>query len=373
MVLQWRDIRNPASGGGERVLHFISKELVTSGYDVVNISPMFPGCKRIEVLDGIKIIRLGQKYSVYILAAIYYLLHLRRRVDFVIDVVTGVPWFTPLYVNKPKLAVVYHLGRKITFFSEFPATEGLMGYFLAAIGWLAEKTLPILYRTVPFVTLSQDTKNDLISIGLNGKWTNIVQEGIDLSSLRPGESKSPFPHVIYIGRLTRSKGVDFLLQSMKLVADAIPSARLSIVGRGYLKKELKETAQRLGIENNIMFHGYLPEDEKIELLRKAHVLVMPSFREGWATPVIEANACGTPAVGFNTIGVRSTIRENVTGFLVAYGDTRTLADRVIALLIDKQLWNRMRLAAITWARNFDRKDMISKFTAIIESLNITEE
>lgn len=367
LVLQWRDVENPASGGAERVLYFILKELVTLGYDVIKIAPRFSGCKRIEVLNGIKIVRIGQKYSVYILAVIYYLIHLKRNVDFVIDVVTGVPWFTPLYVKKPKLAIIYHLGRKETFFSEFPTTEGLIGYFLAAVGWLAERTLPILYKAVPFVTLSQDTKGDLVNMGLDEKWITVVQEGIDLSLLKPGELKSPFPHMIYIGRLTRSKGVNFLIQSMKLVVVAVPEAKLSIVGRGHLENELKKTAQRLGIEKSIVFHGYLPEDEKIELLRKAHVLVMPSFREGWATPVIEANACGTPAVGTDAIGVRSTIRENVTGFLVPYGNTKMLADRVVRLLTDDELRNKMRLVAIAWAKKFDRKKMVPRFAALLEN------
>jgi len=253
LVLQWRDIRNPESGGGERLLHSILKELASLGYDVIKISPRFPSSKAIEVLDGVNIIRVGHKYSVYVLAAIYYLLHLRKRVNLVIEVVTGVPWFTPVYVKRHRLAVVYHLGRKITFFSEFPATAGTLGYFLAAIGWIAERTLPVFYRTTPFVTLSEDTKNDLIQLGLNGKRIAVVQEGVELSLLKPSTSKSPFPHVIYVGRLTRSKGLNSLIQSMKLLVEKVPAARLSIVGRGYLEDGLKEKARRLGIEK--MFYS----------------------------------------------------------------------------------------------------------------------
>jgi len=98
---------------------------------------------------------------------------------------------------------------------------------------------------------------------------------------------------------------------------------------------------------------------------------MPSFREGWATPVLEANACGTPAVGTDVIGVRSTIKNNVTGFLVPYGDIRMLADKLTLLLTDDRLRSRMSLEATVWAGNFDRREMVTKFAAILERHSIS--
>jgi glycosyltransferase involved in cell wall biosynthesis len=97
---------------------------------------------------------------------------------------------------------------------------------------------------------------------------------------------------------------------------------------------------------------------------------MPSLREGWATPVIEANACGTPAIGTNVAGVRSTIINGVTGFLFPYGDSKELDNIISRLLSNNALREELGGNALKWAQRFDQELTIKRFIKILNHLGL---
>jgi glycosyltransferase involved in cell wall biosynthesis len=245
--------------------------------------------------------------------------------------------------------------------------QGLKGYFLAVLAYIAESSIGCLYKAIPFITFSEDTKNELVNIGIPKTHIYVAQEGISLTDYGPGR-KDDFPHIIYVGRMVRNKGVEFLIKAMRIVVQRIPNAKLSLIGRGYFEDKLIRLIRELKLEDHVTFHGYVSEREKIRLLQRAHILVMPSLREGWATPVIEANACGTPAIGSNVPGIRSAIIDGVTGLVVPYGNIKELAEKIIILLTNHSLHQRMSENAMKWAQNFDQRVMIQKFIKIIDLL-----
>jgi glycosyltransferase involved in cell wall biosynthesis len=365
LILHWKDITHPYAGGAENVLHKLAKQLSLK-HSVIWFCGMYKGSKEVEFIDGVRIVRKGGPISVYPSAVLFYLKN-RKKFDIIIDSITGVPWFTPLYCRKPKVAVIYHLGRKETFFIELPAMQGLKGYFLAVLAYIAESSIGCLYKAIPFITFSEDTKNELVNIGIPKTHIYVAQEGISLTDYGPGR-KDDFPHIIYVGRMVRNKGVEFLIKAMRIVVQRIPNAKLSLIGRGYFEDKLIRLIRELKLEDHVTFHGYVSEREKIRLLQRAHILVMPSLREGWATPVIEANACGTPAIGSNVPGIRSAIIDGVTGLVVPYGNIKELAEKIIILLTNHSLHQRMSENAMKWAQNFDQRVMIQKFIKIIDLL-----
>jgi glycosyltransferase involved in cell wall biosynthesis len=87
-------------------------------------------------------------------------------------------------------------------------------------------------------------------------------------------------------------------------------------------------------------------------LARAHCLLIPSVREGWGLVVIEANAVGTPAVGYDVPGIRDSIRDGVTGLLAPSGDPAALGSRAVALVQDDQQYGAMRESALAWASTF---------------------
>jgi glycosyltransferase involved in cell wall biosynthesis len=367
LVFHWKDITHPYAGGAERLFHQLMKETKSLGHSVIWFCSRYENSREKEYIDGINVVRRGGQFSVYLQALFFYLKN-RKEIDLVIDNITGVPWFTPLYSSKPKVAIIYHVGGKETFFMELPAMKGLFGYFLALISWLAECMIPVVYKNVPFITFSEDTKNDLTHLGVHDNHIFVAQEGIALAKYKPCKEKEVFPYILYVGRLVRNKGAEHLIKALKIVVQDIPNARLSIVGRGYFEDKLKKLVEDLGLKANVTLHGYVSEDEKIRLLQSSNVLVMPSLREGFATPVIEAGACGTTAIGTDVTGTRSTIIDGVTGFLVPYGDVAELADKISSLLNNHTLRKRMGQNATEWAQRFDQRLMIQKFIKVLEHL-----
>ena len=116
-------------------------------------------------------------------------------------------------------------------------------------------------------------------------------------------SKSPYPHVVYIGRIKQYKSLADLLRAMKIIVDAkqLNDVKLTIAGRGDFE-ELKKVVNDLEINGYVELLGEVSHNEKVELFNRAWIYVTTSAREGWGLTVIEANACGTPAVAYNVLG-----------------------------------------------------------------------
>src|SRR5262249_21757029 len=145
-----------------------------------------------------------------------------------------------------------------------------------------------------------------------------------------------------------------------------PGARLLIVGRGDAVPSLQERARQLGLDDAVEFRGFVDEAEKVALYRAARVFVNPSEKEGWGLTVIEANACGTPVVASDSPGLRDSVRQDETGFLVPHGDVGAFADAVIRVLRDDDTWRRLRTGAIEWAEQFRWDAVTDEVEAVIQ-------
>src|SRR5579872_6932777 len=123
----------------------------------------------------------------------------------------------------------------------------------------------------------------------------------------------------------------------------------------------------MGLENIVTFLGYISDEEKSMILARSHCLVMPSMREGWATPVIEAGFLGTMSIGSNVIGISETIVEGKTGFLVPYGDAEALARCITKILEDPKLCLEMGELARQNSKEYDINLTKAKFASAVDS------
>ena len=136
----------------------------------------------------------------------------------------------------------------------------------------------------------------------------------------------------------------------------LQDARLMIVGDGPWRPQLERYAAGLGMGDAIEFTGYLGGEELVELLNRVHLLFNPSPKEGWGLTVVEANACGVPVVASDRPGLRDSVVDGRSGFLVPYGDAVAFGEKAALLLSDRELWKTMSEAAIertgelTWER-----------------------
>jgi glycosyltransferase involved in cell wall biosynthesis len=99
----------------------------------------------------------------------------------------------------------------------------------------------------------------------------------------------------------------------------------------------------------VRFLGFVSEEAKRRLLRRAWAVVLPSPKEGWGISNVEAAACGTPALASDSPGLRESVRHGETGFLVPHGDVQALADRLVELAGDPALTARLGRGARAFA------------------------
>jgi len=342
LVINWQDVRNPLSGGAEVHCHEIFRRLAEAGHEVTLLCSRFAGAADEEWIDGIRVVRRGgRNWFNFVVPFAYRRLCRRFPFDLVFDDINKIPFFTPLFVRRPLIAIVHHLfGRSI-----FLETCFLPASYV----YLAEKLVPWVYRRVPFVCVSESTRLELADSGLTGT-IELLPNGVDTGQYRVQKGhRSRQPLIGYLGRLKKYKSIDHLLRAMPSIRDKVAGARLLIIGDGDHRAELERLAVELGLTNAIEFTGAVSHEAKVAALNRLWLAVNPSPKEGWGLTVIEANACGIPVVAADSPGLRDSVRDQVTGLLYPYGDYGALASQVASLLKNPGRRQKMSRAAVAWA------------------------
>lgn len=195
---------------------------------------------------------------------------------------------------------------------------------------------------------------------------NGIDEAVFNQAPRPATDLPPGrPRVLTVGRLAPQKGYADLIEAFARIHDAT-RAHLIIVGSGPLESALREQVKSLNLDAAVHFLGI--RTDVAELLAAADLFVSSSLWEGFPTVVIEAMAMGIPVLATNVSGSRELVRHGETGWLVPPGQPDALASAAIALLADKQLGNRMALAARQHARRFTIQSMVTRYAEIYATL-----
>ena len=140
--------------------------------------------------------------------------------------------------------------------------------------------------------------------------------------------------IIYIGRLSPVKGVEYLIRAMRLVKDKEPDAKLMLIGDGSEKEKLKSIIKKLNLEHLVMHLPQLPNQNIPKYAVASDVLVLPSLSEGFPMTILEAMASGLPIVSTKVSGLPEIVKEGKNGFLVEPGNPEQLADKILLLLKD---------------------------------------
>ncbi|MFZ5392119.1 MAG: glycosyltransferase [Patescibacteria group bacterium] len=355
LVFSWRDIKHPWRGGSEVYLHELSKRLVKSGHQVTMFVASHPkGSSRRETVDGINIVRRGNYISVYLWAIWYYFKYFRHQFDLIIDQHNGIPFFTPAYISSTPVICLVHHFHLSQWFTEMSFPLNYIGYFL-------ERYLfPFCYRHNQIISVSNSTKDDLISyLGFKSQQISIVKNGVN-SFFRKTAPKTPYPSVLYVGRLKKYKNIDILIRSILRLKNQYPKIILHIVGDGDDKDRLVDLAERLKISNSVIFHGFASESLKREFLSSAWVMVNPSNNEGWGITVIEAAACGTTSIGSKINGLQDSIIDQKTGLLFTPNNVFDLSKKLNQVLnnslfrykLEKNAYRRSK--SLTWSNSVQK-------------------
>lgn len=344
LLVNWQDRENPQSGGAEIHLHEIFGRLAAAGHEVSLLCGGWPGCPPRAELDGIEVIRIGTRQTFRLLARRGYREHFASRpLDVLIEDINKMPLNTPRWGNVPVVAVVPHLFGS-TAFQELPVP-------VAAAVWLAERPIPWVYGRVPFEAISESTADDLVDRGIPREHIRVIYCGIDSQRFTPdATARANVPVFAYLGRLKRYKAVDLVLRGFARAA--IPDATLEVAGAGDYRPVLERLASSLDLGDRVKFLGRISEAEKLRLLRRAWALVFTSPKEGWGITNLEAAACGTPVIASDSPGIRESVRDGETGFLVRHGDGDALAAAMARLASDRALVERLGAQARSFATTF---------------------
>ena len=225
------------------------------------------------------------------------------------------------------------------------------------------------------IASTADEADDLInSYKANPDHVFVVPPGVDLATFQPidrAEARGKIGYdsgrvLLFVGRLERLKGVEIAIRALALLRDREhDDLRLIVLGEDSRdgdeseKERLKAVAASFGVRDRVDFLGSVAQHELPYFYSAADACVMPSYSESFGLVALEAQACGCPVVASGVSGLRSVVRDDVSGYLIDGHDPAEYAERIGRLLADPELAQQMgrrgRLLAqrFSWTRTAD--------------------
>lgn len=213
-------------------------------------------------------------------------------------------------------------------------------------------------------TISYNSKKDILKIFSKEKNPDLIKviylaaSGCfckinDINYLGNIRNKYNLPEnfILFVGTAEPRKNLIGLINAFSKIKMKINHKLVIVGGRGWLNSEMYEVIKKKGLEEDVIFTGYVPETDLAAIYNLAELFVYPSFYEGFGIPVLEAMACGVPVVTSNT----SSLPEVTGGSALLcdpYGNTDVWASAISSILIDKALRNQMILKGLEQAKKF---------------------
>ena len=357
LVVNWRDIRHPDAGGSELYIHNICREFISMGHDVSLYSSRFPGAKRSEEIEGIKVVRCGERFSVYWSVYRQYQ-NDKGKYDVILESINTIPFFMPIYAEQPVVSIIYSINNGRVLLRELGTTP------VSIAGWLVNSIIPALYRRGIVVTISDTSKKELVETNFNAARVFVARPGLGPAFEKlvetTAESSRPNLRIVYVGRLKKYKGIETLLEATACLRRNLP-IELLIIGKGDYENRLRRKVAELDLIGNVRFTGFVTEEEKVVILKSSSVFVCCSLDEGgWTIAGLEALRCGVPLVV--TGSQRDLVDEGITGFIVPPQHS-IVAAKIRATLEGD--WKSMSNAACRWSKSYTWK---STAEATLEAL-----
>ena len=354
----WKDKFHPETGGAELMTDMALAALAKEGHHVTLITSEYPDCNNKPTkVSGYTIRRAGSRFGVYIKAWILYFKEYRNS-DVVIDEINAMPFCAPLLLPRKKvITFVHHIQRKIWFYQMF--------FPLNIIGYIIE---PLYYMFVglfktPFFTVSESTKSDLVSYGVNPENIFINQTFHNLQAVDTVPSKnSGQPIILSLGSVRPMKRTIDIVHAFELVYDAMPQTRLVIAGsydNPYGEKVVEYIKQsRAG--DAVVLKGFVHDEEKQEVMKTASLVALSSVREGWCIAANEAHSQGVPTVVYDVHGLRDSTQDGVTG-IVTEPTPEVLAEGMLHVLSDNELQQTLGQQALASSHMYTKENAAKIF------------
>jgi glycosyltransferase involved in cell wall biosynthesis/O-antigen/teichoic acid export membrane protein len=339
LVLTDRDWTHPQAGGTGTHLFGQVSRWVAWGHRVSVIACGYEGgAAHEQVSDGLEIHRLGGRSTVFPRAIWRQWRGLVPDPDVAVEMVNGITFLTPLWMRTPRVTVIQHVHRD--HYVEEMGPKGRLAAFM-----LETAPLRWLYGGSRFMTISEASARDMARTGISRDRIEVNHMGVELEAFEPGERAS-VPTLLYLGRLKKYKRIEYVLDAL----EAVPEAVLELAGDGDHREALEHEIERRGLSERVRMHGHVDEETKLRLLQSAWVNLTASSAEGWCLTVMEAGACRTPSVALAVGGLPESIEHGRTGLLAH--DSAELAEQTRRVIRDPELRERLGTAAMERVREF---------------------
>ncbi len=212
----------------------------------------------------------------------------------------------------------------------------------------------LMKRSDALIAVSKYTVGELTELyGIEEKKIHVIYNGVDINKFKPRPDRAKLRQefgleeekriVLFVGRLYHRKGLETLLHSIPPVLQEFGDVKFAISGTGFKKKEqsLRDLSKELDIEDTVKFLGYVPDEKLPDLYSASDIFVLPAIYENFPFAILEAQATGLPVISTKVGGIPEFLVDKENGFLIDPGDPKQLTERVLALLQDPKLAEKM--------------------------------
>ncbi|WP_321421586.1 glycosyltransferase family 4 protein [uncultured Methanobacterium sp.] len=325
----------PFIGGVENYVYYLSQELVKSGHQIQVICANDPPSPETEILKGIKVKRIpyyGKIANTNITPSLPLEI---SRIDFdILHTHLPTPWSADWSMilsklkKKPLVLSYYNdiIGSGLSnYFARFYNSTSLKLLLKAA-----ERIIIIQEDYIHFSPYLEEYQDKVV----------VVPCGVDTSTFHPtppkqNEKSSDLFFLSVLDDFHKYKGLDYLLEALIEVKQEIPDVKLIVGGKGNLINHYQKQVKSLGLERNVEFHGFIPEESLLEYYNQCQAFVLPSIssaQEGFGIVALEALACAKPVISTEIVGISKDIKKTNSGVIVTPKDSSSLAGAILDVL-----------------------------------------
>ena len=389
-VLIATDVYYPQIIGSSYAVYNLALGLRDRGHRVVVLAPLFPGRNHKEEMGALEVYRFTS-------LPIPYMRDIRTAL-------TPISIFERIRRLRPDIIHIHHpflIGRSALFAARRFSIPVVITNHLQPESFLMfslkggtfdkyERGLRFTWKFIvgfcnrgDFVTSPTEAAVNLLKAhGLRVR-AQAVSNGLDLRRFNPnndGEylrrrwSIPSLPIVLYTGRLSEEKRVDVLIRAIPYVINKL-NAHFVITGDGPIKRALEGLAQEYGVSKHITFTGFLNHKDYPNIYAVADLFVMPSLCELQSISTLEALASGLPVVAANRYALPETVIPGENGLLFEPANSKDLADKIVAILSNKSLRERMQKSGLRLIRRHSLDRVLKEYENIYqrEILHFTQD
>lgn len=332
----------PFIGGVENYVYYLSKELVNLGHKVKVVCANEPQSESEGFVEGVEVSRLNYISKVANTNITPDLPFKLNREDFdLIHTHIPTPWsadWSRIMANRKNkpLVLTYHndiIGNGIAnHIAKFYNSTALKTLLKSADRIII--TQPNYLKYSPYLPPYEDK-------------IEVIPNGVDVEKFKPASVEKEENTLFFLSLLDEFheyKGLDYLLEAIKIVKKSIPDVKLIVGGKGVLMEHYIKKTESMGLSNNVEFHGFIPDERMAEYYSAANIFVLPSIsslQEGFGIVALEALACKTPVITTEIVGVSSDLMDENAGLAVAPKNKDELAAAIIQLLENEDLALKM--------------------------------